>query len=264
MKTGGVLAVFAHPDDESLLAGGTLAACARAGLDVGLLSLTRGELGEIADPALATRDDLAAVRAGELEAAGRILGASWAECLDFPDGSLEWAAADAVRDTVAGRIAEHGVRAVITFASEGLYWHPDHLATHRLTVEAAARASEPVWLYGATWPLGLAERLVAELQARGLGAGLWGLEPAAFGAEEDAITTVLDVSDFLSAKLAALRAHRSQLNSDHLLSKIPDDLATQLLGREYFIRLASPAASEDWLADVTDLPTSETLGGLLG
>ena len=54
MTGGGVLAVFAHPDDESLLAGGTLAACAKAGLDVGLLSLTRGELGEIADPALAT------------------------------------------------------------------------------------------------------------------------------------------------------------------------------------------------------------------
>jgi N-acetyl-1-D-myo-inositol-2-amino-2-deoxy-alpha-D-glucopyranoside deacetylase len=233
-------------------------------VDVGLLSLTRGERGHLPDSQQATPDDLAAVRAGELEAAGLALGASWTECLDFPDGSLEWAPADAVREAVAGRIAEHDVRAVITFAPEGLYWHPDHLATHRLTVEAVARASEPLWLYGATWPVGLAQRLVTEMQARGLGAGLWGLEPAAFGAQEKAISTVLDVSAFLSAKLAAVRAHRSQLGSDHLLSSIPDDLAAELLAREYFIYLDSPAASKDWLAEVTHLPTSDALEGLFG
>jgi LmbE family N-acetylglucosaminyl deacetylase len=264
MTGGGVLAVFAHPDDESLLAGGTLAACAEAGMDVGLLSLTRGELGEIADPELATRDDLAAVRAGELEAAGRALGASWTECLDFPDGSLEWAAANEVREAVARRIADHGPRAVITFAAEGLYWHHDHLATHRLAVEAVAGASDPLWLYGATWPVGLAERLTSEVRALGLSAGLWGLEPAAFGAEEETITTVLDVSPFLAAKLAALRAHRSQLGSEHLLATIPDAVAAKLLAREYFVRLESPGESQDWLPEVTHLPTSELLGGLFG
>jgi LmbE family N-acetylglucosaminyl deacetylase len=254
MTAGGVLAVFAHPDDESLLAGGTLAACAQAGLEVGLLSLTRGELGEIADPALATRDELAAVRARELEAAGRALGASWTECLDFPDGSLEWAPEDEVRGAVARRIADHGPRAVITFAPEGLYWHPDHLATHRLTVDAVAGASQPLWLYGATWPVGLAERLTSEVRALGLAAGLWGLEPAAFGAEEETITTVLDVSPFLSAKLAALRAHRSQLGSEHLLATIPDEVAARLLAREYFVRLQ----------EIPHVPTSEPLGGLFG
>ena len=262
MTAGGVLAVFAHPDDESLLAGGTLAACAEAGTDVGLLSLTRGELGEIADPALATRGGLAAVRTGELEAAGRVIGASWTECLDFPDGSLAWAPADEVREAIARRIADHGPRAVITFAPEGLYWHPDHLATHRLTVEAVAGASGPLWLYGATWPIGLAERLTSEVRALGLAAELWGLDPAAFGAEEEAITTVLDVRSCLSAKLAALRAHRTQLGSEHLLSTMPDELAAKLLGREYFVRLQSPAASQDWLLEVTHLPTSEPLGGL--
>ena len=263
MTAGGVLAVFAHPDDESLLAGGTLAACVRAGLEVGLLSLTRGELGEIADPALATRDDLPAVRARELEAAGRILSVSWTECLEFPDGSLEWAAPDAVRAAVAERIADRSPHAVITFAPEGLYWHADHRTTHRLTVEAAARVSEPLWLYGATWPAGLAERVVAELQARGQATDLWGIAPAAFGAEEGAITTVLDVSAHLSAKLAALRAHRTQLGSGHLLSTLPPDVAGKLLGREYFVRLRSPAESPEWLPAAANLPTLETHGGLL-
>jgi N-acetyl-1-D-myo-inositol-2-amino-2-deoxy-alpha-D-glucopyranoside deacetylase len=264
MTAGGVLAVFAHPDDESLLAGGTLAACAGAGVDVGALSLTRGELGEIADPALATRDDLGAVRAGELAAAGRALGASWTECLDFPDGSLEWAPADEVREAVAQRISDHRPRAVITFAPEGLYWHPDHLATHRLTVEAVAGASEPLWLYGATWPAGLAERLVSEVRALGLAVDLWGLDPAAFGAEEESITTVLDVRPVLAAKLAALRAHRTQLGSEHLLSTMPDEVASKLLSREYFVRLQAPGESADWLLEVTHLPTSEPLGGLYG
>jgi LmbE family N-acetylglucosaminyl deacetylase len=264
MTAGGVLAVFAHPDDESLLAGGTLAACAEAGVDVGLLSLTRGELGEISDPGLATRVDLAAVRTGELEAAGRALGASWTECLDFPDGSLEWAPADEVRGAVAHRIAEHGPRAVITFAPEGLYWHPDHLATHRLTVEAVAGAPGSPWLYGATWPIGLAERLASELRGLGLAAELWGLDPAAFGAEEEAITTVLDVSPFLSAKLAALRMHRTQLGPEHLLSAMPDEVAARLLAREYFVRLEAPGASPEWLLEVTHLPTSTSLGGSYG
>jgi len=75
---------------------------------------------------------------------------------------------------------------------------------------------------------------------------------------------VLDVSAHLSAKLAALRAHRTQLGSDHLLATMPRELAAKLLAREYFVRLQSPAVSQDWLPDATDLPTSETLGGLLG
>jgi LmbE family N-acetylglucosaminyl deacetylase len=264
MSAGGVLAVFAHPDDESLLAGGTLAACAQAGLEVALLSLTRGELGEISDPALATRDDLAVVRARELETAGGTLGASWTECLDFPDGSLAWVSSDEVREAVAQRIADHAPQAVITFAPEGLYWHPDHLATHRLTVEAVAGASDSLWLYGATWPAGLAERLASAVHELGLAADLWGLDPAAFGAEERTITTVLDVGSFLSAKLAALRAHRTQLGSDHVLSTMPDDLAAKLMAREYFVRLQPPETSRDWLRDVTHLPTSESVGGSYG
>jgi N-acetyl-1-D-myo-inositol-2-amino-2-deoxy-alpha-D-glucopyranoside deacetylase len=251
VSSGGVLAVFSHPDDESILAGGTLAACAQAGLHVGVLSLTRGEAGDSADPALATPDDLAYARARELEQAGRALGASWTECLHFPDGSLEWVPDGELVKAVAHRIAEHRPEAVITFAPEGLYWHPDHLATHRATVEAVAGGGSPR-LYGATWPKGLAERIASELEARDLGAHLWGLDPAAFGTEQDMITTVLDVGGFLSAKLEAVRRHRTQLSAEHLLATIPDEMAGRLLGREYFVRLDGPAQSPDWLAQVVE------------
>src|SRR3954452_4550954 len=71
-----LLAVFAHPDDESYLCGGTLAHYAAAGLPVSLVCATLGEAGDIADPALAARETLPAVRDGELRAAARLLGLS--------------------------------------------------------------------------------------------------------------------------------------------------------------------------------------------
>ncbi|MBA3306600.1 MAG: PIG-L family deacetylase, partial [Thermoleophilaceae bacterium] len=88
--TASVVAVVAHPDDESLIAGGTLASAADAGTPTGAVSLTRGELGPIADPRLATRATLGDVREAELEAAAAVLGLSWTACLDLPDGELPW------------------------------------------------------------------------------------------------------------------------------------------------------------------------------
>jgi N-acetyl-1-D-myo-inositol-2-amino-2-deoxy-alpha-D-glucopyranoside deacetylase len=227
---GGVLAVFAHPDDESLLAGGALAGCAASGLD------GRG-LGEI--------------REAELLAAARALGVSAAECLDYPDGDLanvdEAQAARALSELIAREQPE----LVISFSEEGLYWHPDHLAVSRLLEAAFALldSGAPAWFYGATWPQGHARRLVSQMRARGLPADLWGLEPDAFGAAPDAITTSLDVRPFLPAKLAALHAYASQIGPDHLLSALPDDLAEEFLGREYFVRIRPEGSEGDLLAE---------------
>src|SRR5436305_12169867 len=97
-----LLAVFAHPDDESLVAGGALAACAAAGVEVALVCATRGELGPIAEAGLATRETLAAAREAELRAAGRALGVSAVECLGYPDGELAWCDESALAADVGG------------------------------------------------------------------------------------------------------------------------------------------------------------------
>ena len=86
-----ILAVFAHPDDESLACGGTLARAADAGAKVVLLCATRGESGSISDPALVPDGDLGRVRARELAEAAAILGLSEVIVLDHPDGDLRWA-----------------------------------------------------------------------------------------------------------------------------------------------------------------------------
>src|SRR5437773_4588426 len=205
---GGVMAVFAHPDDESLLAGGVLAACAAAGRRVAIVSMTRGERGPSELPQLSGQG-LGEVREGELLAAARVLGASAAECLDYPDGEVADVDEGQAARALALLLERERPEAVISFSEEGLYWHPDHLAVSRL-LEAALDllgAGAPAWVYGATWPEGHARRLVSLMRARGLETDLWGLEPDAFGAPEASITSSLDVNPFLAAKLAALRGY---------------------------------------------------------
>jgi LmbE family N-acetylglucosaminyl deacetylase len=242
---GGVLAVFAHPDDESLLAGGTLAACAAAGRRVAVVSMTRGERGPGAS------SELGEIREAELRAAAHALGAAAARCLAHPDGELADVDEAEVATELAHLLEHERPEVLITFSEEGLYWHPDHLAVPRLIERALDVApAGPQWVYGATWPTGHARRLVAEAHARGLATDLWGLEPDAFGAPAESITSSVDVTPFLPAKLAALRAYASQIRSGHVLSALPDDLAAEFLGREYFVRLRPEQAERDWLAEV--------------
>lgn len=255
---GGVLALFAHPDDESLLAGGVLAACASAGRRVAIVSMTRGERGPSELPEPAGPRSLGAVREGELLAAARTLGASSAECLDYPDGELAGADEGQAAQVLAGLLERERPEAVISFSEEGLYWHPDHLAVSRFltaALELLGSRGAPPWLYGATWPEGHAGRLVSHMRARGLTTDLWGLEPDAFGAPADSITSLHDVRPFLPAKLAALRCYASQIGPNHLLRTLPDDLAGEFLGREYFVRLRPERPSpRDWLTDAFPQP----------
>jgi N-acetyl-1-D-myo-inositol-2-amino-2-deoxy-alpha-D-glucopyranoside deacetylase len=246
---GGVLAVFAHPDDESLLAGGVLAGCAAAGLRVAIVSMTRGERGPT--EASGGHRPLGEIRPAELRAAARALGASAAECLDYPDGELPDVDEREASRAIASVLERERPQAVLTFSEEGLYWHPDHLAVSRLVdagLEVLGRDA-PEWLYGATWPEGHAARLASLMRDRGLVDDLWGLEPEAFGAPAESITLSLDVRPFLQAKLAALRSYASQIGPSHLLSALPNELAEEFLGREYFMRLRPEQARQDWLTE---------------
>ena len=254
---GGVLAVFAHPDDESLLAGGVLAACAAAGRRVAVVSMTRGERGPTELPELVGRLALGDVREAELLVAARALGVSSAECLDYPDGELADVDEAQAAQALALLLEREQPEVVISFSDEGLYWHPDHLAVSRFLNAAldlpGSGGAQPS-LYGATWPEGHANRLVSLMRARGLTTDLWGLEPDAFGAPPDSITNSLDVRQFLPAKLGALRAYASQIGPSHLLSTLPDDLAEEFLGREYFVRIRPGESQRDWLADPSVMP----------
>ncbi|MCX6070369.1 MAG: PIG-L family deacetylase [Chloroflexi bacterium] len=150
-----LLAVLAHPDDESFGPGGTLALYARRGVEVHLVCATRGELGGAPEELLAGHADVAALREHELKCAAKELGLSGVHLLGYrdsgmlgsPDNQHPRALAAAPLDKVAGQVA-HLIRqirpqVIITFDPMGGYRHPDHIAIHRATLEAFQAGGDP-------------------------------------------------------------------------------------------------------------------------
>src|SRR5262245_31736273 len=127
-----LLAVFAHPDDESLACGGLLAWCAELGARVSILCATRGEMGR------GSSGDLPLVRTNELTAAARALGISDVVMLDYKDGMLPWAEPASLEADIRDATIRFRPDVVITFGEDGLYWHPDHIAIHERTTAALA------------------------------------------------------------------------------------------------------------------------------
>jgi LmbE family N-acetylglucosaminyl deacetylase len=243
----GLLVIGAHPDDEVLLAGGTLAACAAAGHETGVVCLTRGELGPIADAALATRATLGAVRLGELRASCTELGTVLIKCWRRPDGSLRWSDRSAIVRQLVGVLAEQEPEAVITFGEDGLYYHPDHIATYELVRRAVKSVPDPPALYRSVWPKPVMSAFGGELRRRGVSDDLWDLTPEDFGTEDLEDSFEIDVRPFVQRKLAALRAHRTQVPDHHALAGIDRELAERFLGTEWFAPLEG---ASDWLRRV--------------
>jgi len=123
-----ILGIFAHPDDETLCAGGTLAKYASAGAQISVVSLTKGEAGQIRDASAATRSTLSAVREKELYAAGDALGVAETRCLDYPDGGLADVDGQILLGLARDLIRESDADVVITFGADGFSGHSDHAA----------------------------------------------------------------------------------------------------------------------------------------
>jgi len=245
-----VLAVFAHPDDESLACGGTLARLADAGARVVLICGSRGESGSISDPALLGGEDLGAVRARELAAAASVLGIADLIVLSHPDGDLRWDDVPEFHGEIVHAIETYRPAAVITFAEDGLYWHLDHIGVHERTytaVKSFGAAAPP--LYYVTMPKGIMRAVVEAAHAKGGVAprsSFWGIEPDAFGDEAIPATFAIDVRDWVPRKLRALRCHRTQMGAANPIAWIDENDARQWLGAEYFRR--APLESSDGAA----------------
>ena len=235
-----VLAVFAHPDDESLACGGTLARLSDAGARVVLMCASRGENGSISDPALVPDGNLASVRTRELQEAAAILGIADLMILDHPDGDLRWAHVPQLHAEIVAAVEEYRPDAVITFAEDGLYWHLDHVGVHERTYTAVrSLGSQAPPLYYVTMSAGAIQNVVEAAHAKG-GAppdsSFWGIAPDAFGAGAKPPTFSVNVGDWVARKMAALRCHRTQMGRDNPIAWIGDDEARRLLGLEYFRR----------------------------
>ena len=238
-----VLGIFAHPDDESLACGGTLARLADAGARVVVMCASRGEAGSICDPSLVPDgDSLGCVRARELREAAAILGVAEVILLDHPDGDLRWDHVPELHAEIVLMLERYRPDAVITFAEDGLYWHLDHIGVHERTYTAVmslGAAAPP--LYYVTMQEGIMPKMVEAAHSKGgapRDSSFWGIAADAFGVGAKPPTFVIDVRDWVPRKLAALRCHRTQMGSHNPIAWISDEEARQWLGTEQFRRAA--------------------------
>jgi len=230
-----LLAIFAHPDDESLACGGLLARCSDEGVRVSLVCMTRGEHGPGGDP-----DVLGAVRARELRAAAGVLGIQDVVILEHEDGMLPWIEPATLEGDIIAAVRRFRPDVVVTFDEDGLYGHPDHVAVHARTTAVVERlgAAAPVLVY-VSMPRGAMRELIeatSEARAPGAGASVLGVpDPDAFGGFAPAPTFLLDAGDLAARKLAALRCHRTQVAGGPF-DALKDREALRLLGTECYRR----------------------------
>ena len=253
-----LLAVFAHPDDESLASGGLLAWCAALGVRVSLLCLTHGEHGQTGGGApRAGARPLRKVRADELQAASRVLGITRVRLLDHEDGMLPWILPARLEADILDEMVRTDPDVVITFDADGLYWHPDHIAVHeRTTAVVSALGRRAPALFHVTLPPGSMRAVVdhaarvgaAHERPRPSSLSILGVADAdAFGAGAPSPTLVVHVRDHAARKLRALRCHRSQL-ADGALRFVDEDDAGRLLGTEHY-RRSEVGAQGDTIVD---------------
>lgn len=195
-----VLTFFAHPDDETMMAGGILAILADRGAAVHYLSATRGEGGETGSPPLCSQAYLGTQREQELVCAVRALGGASLTFLGYtdplvgPDNTLYPYTQDLT--TLAGQVAlsirEFAVDAVITHGSNGEYGHPAHVLTHqaaRVAVESLGASAPLLYTVQAIFPAHPRPRLANP---------------------DDPADLVIDISTGIQRKLSAALCHRTQ------------------------------------------------------
>lgn len=266
---GTVVFVHAHPDDEALLTGGTIARLAASGRRVVLVTATDGAEG-LTSTDVKSESTLARIRSGELAKSAAALGVARSIQFGYPDSGLEGEAAPGsagavktfartpvrdVADRLAAILREEDAAVVVGYDPNGGYRHPDHLQVHRATRRAARIAGTPGYLEATLPREPLARAVTLAHSLRWLVPQLGGLDPNVWWnsfTPRAQITDAVDVRPFLAAKRAALRAHSSQATADDgfrtidVLLRLPDCLFARLLGTEWFVRANPGESAPGW------------------
>ena len=236
-----LMCIFAHPDDESLGTGPTLARYAAEGVENYLVCATRGERGwkgpkeEYPGPAA-----LGELREAELRAAAEVLGIRQVCFLDYLDAELD--SVDPVEATtrIARHIREIRPQVVITFAPDGAYGHPDHIAISQLATAAVVEAAPQHKVAKLYYMVETADSGEAYQAAFGTFAKVVdGEVRQAVTWDEWAITTRLDTGDYIGIAWQAISCHRSQLRDYRKLQTLSPEQWQAIFGRQHYYRAYS-------------------------
>lgn len=255
-----IVALHAHPDDETIIQAGTLARAVDHGHRVVIVYATRGELGEVPDGLLAPGESLVARRVAEAEASALALGTARIVWLDYGDSGMAGLPANddpacfwqADIEQAAARVAailrEEGAEMLLSYDENGNYGHPDHVQVHRVGERAATLAGTP-HLLEATMSRDHIKGLIAQIRATGVEVSEdWpDLDDAEvmLGMPDARITTRIDVSPWLDRKRAAMAAHATQVGDLGAFLAMDADTYRAAVGVEFFIRRGVPAGHRD-------------------
>ena len=258
----------AHPDDESIATGGTMARAARDGHRVVLVVATRGEKGEPQPGVLADGEQLWERRVIETHAAAEILGVDRVEFLGYEDSGMIgdpandnpacfWQADVAeAADRMAAILRDVDADVLTIYDSHGGYGHPDHIQVHRVGIRAAelagvdrvfqstmnrdrilAQMRENAALFEDEVEAEIEGETAEQMQRRAEAA-----ERGEFGSPEAVITHAVDVTTQVDVKKAAMAAHRSQIGPDSFFFTMPPEVFAAAFGTEWFIELGGVRA----------------------
>ncbi|HVG55268.1 MAG TPA: PIG-L deacetylase family protein [Vicinamibacterales bacterium] len=237
-----LMCVLAHPDDESLGTGGTLARYAAEGVETYLVTATRGENGRFGDSGERPAPEVVgATREAELRAAAQELGIREVTLLGFPDGGLDAVDPLQAQDAIVSHFRRIKPHVVITFGPEGAYGHPDHIAISQLTTAAAVRAARSDHavskLYYIAW--GVATWAAYQAALKKLVTTVDGVEREVVPAPDWEITTRIDASAVWPTVLRAVQCHRTQVSIFKKLEALPEEQQRTLWGVQEYYRAFS-------------------------
>jgi LmbE family N-acetylglucosaminyl deacetylase len=252
-----LMVVAAHPDDETLGFGGVLARYAGEGVDTFLITATRGERGRyfghrVDSPEHPGRVALAEMRERELRAAAAVLGIRQVSVLDYHDQELDRAPVQEALSAIVSHIREARPQVLLTFAPDGAYGHPDHIAISQLATAATVAAADPDYGDGVQ-SLGAAHA-VSKLYYLAWNEAAWAAYQAAFkklvftvdGIERQAtpwpewsLTTVIDTRQWWPTVWSAVSCHESQVGGYAALKALDPDQHEALWGSQSFYRAFS-------------------------
>jgi N-acetyl-1-D-myo-inositol-2-amino-2-deoxy-alpha-D-glucopyranoside deacetylase len=253
-----ILLVHAHPDDETINNGATMALYADRGAQVTLVTCTRGEEGEILVPGLfhlaSTEQDLLGQhRETELAAAMKALGISdyrflGAPTTKFRDSGMMgtdpnnrpdvfWQAdLDAAATILVDVIEEVKPHILITYDEIGGYGHPDHIQAHRVAMRASELSTWQIQkIYWNTIPKSVIAQGMEKMKE--IGSDFFGaesIEDVPFAKDDEFVTTLINGSDYVESKMAAMKAHETQIALDGPFFALSNNLGLQIWGDEYY------------------------------